>query len=248
MNSKTPEYSLIIAEDEAIPREFLLRLMSERPEFRIIAVASDGREALQALERETPDLLITDISLPYRSGIEIVESLNAMPYVIFATSYDHFAARAFELGAVDYIVKPVQRERLHQALDRFLVFAESRKRGASGGEQNDTRRAGLSVNESGTYFFVPHEEIVYIQASDRKTVLHTTERAYAATGMIKSFEEKLNGTSLLRIHKTYMINTDFFSHMKYLDKTPHVFLKDADETTLPVGRKYLAILKERLQL
>ncbi|MCR9144985.1 MAG: LytTR family DNA-binding domain-containing protein [bacterium] len=251
MNSERAEYRLIVTEDEEIPREYLLRLLSERPEFQVVAVARDGREARQALAQHTPDLLITDISLPYHSGIEVVESLSVMPYVIFATSYDHFAARAFELGAVDYIVKPVQRERLHQALDRFLIFAERSGRTAtpeSEGSASDTRQAGLSVNESGTYYFVPHESIVYIQASDRKTVLHTTERTYAVTGMIKSFEEKLEGTRLMRIHKTYMINTAFFSHLKYLDKTPHVFLNDQDETTLPVGRKYLPILKERLQL
>lgn len=245
--SAAPEYRVMVCEDETIPREYLLRLLEERPEFRVSAVARDGREALEVLARETPDLLITDISMPHHNGIEVVESLEHMPYVIFATSFDQFAVRAFELGAVDYIVKPVQRERLFTALDRFRAFTGKR---SSGSDESvaDTRQAGISVNENGTYFFVPHEQIVYIQASDRKTVLHTTERAYAATGMIKAFEEKLAGTSLMRIHKTYMVNADFISHMKYLDKTPHVFLKDSDETTLPVGRKYLPLLKERLQL
>lgn len=248
MTLEPGKFRLMITEDEVIPREYLLRLIAERPEFRVIAVACDGREALQALERETPDLLITDISLPYHTGIEVVESLETMPYVIFATSYDHFAVRAFALGAVDYIVKPVQKDRLNQALDRFLSFARTQQISTDTTARQDTREAGLSVNEGGTYYFIPHNDIVYIQASDRKTILHTSDRAYVATGMIKSFEEKLSETNLLRIHKTYMINTRFFSHMKYLDKTPHVFLKDGDETTLPVGRKYLPLLKERLHL
>lgn len=243
MNAQPPIYRIIVAEDDAIPREYLLHLLSERPEFQVIATARDGREAREALSRETPDLLITDISLPYHTGIEIVESLTEMPYVIFATSFDHFAVRAFELGAVDYIVKPVQRERLDQALARFLAFARNRPE-----QPRDSRKAGLSINESGTYYFIAHDEIVYIQAADRKTVVHTVNRAYAATGLIKTFEEKLNDTNLLRIHKTYMINTDFFSHLKYLDKTPHVFLNDPDESALPVGRKYLQNLKERLRL
>jgi two-component system LytT family response regulator len=247
VNERDASYRVMLVEDEVIPRENMLRLLAGRPEFRICAVACDGREALEILARESPDLLITDISLPYRTGIEIVESLERMPYVIFATSYDHFAARAFELGAVDYIVKPVQRDRLNVALDRFLTFAQKFPK-ADDAAAVDTRDAGLSINEGGVYYFLAHDDIAYISAADRKTVLHTTQRAYAAGGLIKSFESKLPSASFLRIHKTYIINAKYYSHMRYLNKTPHVFLNDSDETALPVGRKYFVALKERFGL
>ncbi len=101
------KYTVIIAEDEELPREALLALLRGRKDLEVVAAAEDGAQAEALVNEHRPDLLITDISMPHKTGVEVVESLSRMPYVIFTTSYDHFAVRAFEHGAVDNIVKPV---------------------------------------------------------------------------------------------------------------------------------------------
>lgn len=123
MNDRSP-YSVIMAEDELPARTLLTGFVKTRPELILQAVAKNGEEAVQSLSSAIYDLLLLDINLPVFSGIEVLEKITQIPYVIFTTAYSHYAVKAFEIGAIDYLHKPFSLERFNRAIDRFLSIKQ----------------------------------------------------------------------------------------------------------------------------
>ena len=236
-------FNVVVVEDNLVQRELVVRYVVSYPELKLSGIAADGKEAMEILAKNGVDLLVLDINLPYLSGMKILEKLENKPYVIFATSDDSYAARAFELGAVDYILKPVSEKRFKIAIERFLTFASNRRINSSKGLYNS-----ISINESGQYFPIAFDKIIYISAAQKKSIIHTGERDYEAIGLLGEIEGKLPHDVFFRIHKKYIINTNYLSYVKYIDRICHAYLKDDDESCLPIGRTHLDELKSKMNL
>ncbi len=115
-------FSVIIAEDELPARKLLEKFVNSHPELTLAKTVTNGRDALKVLSEDSFDLLLLDINLPVMSGIEVLENLNRIPYVIFTTAYNEYAVQAFDIGAVDYLLKPIFQKRFNKAVDRFITI------------------------------------------------------------------------------------------------------------------------------
>ncbi len=238
------KYTVLIVEDMIDARELIASFVEKRPELTLKATARNGEEALKLLRENNYDLALMDIHLPILSGIEVMEKLDRLPYIIFTTAYDNYAIKAFELGAIDYLLKPIEEERFNRAIHRFTRITSS-----GGTEAASTRDVALSFRENRRVCLVPHEDIIYCSAHGKHCIIHTEEKDFDASMMLKDAEEKLPPDSFLRIHKGFIVNTHAIASLIHDQGGQYIArIRDADDTVLPVGRAYVQNLKEKLRL
>ena len=236
--------SVIIIEDEQPARELLIDYIIKRKELRIDDIAKNGEEALQKLSKNRYDIIFLDIALPLMSGIEVLESIDYSPYVIFTSAYDHYAIRAFELGAVDYLLKPYTFERFNQAINKALVNLKDKVN-----LQRSLLSFGLSFKENNRHYIVAFDDLIFLSSNARHTIIHTADRDFETSQMLKELIAKLPDDTFVRIHKQYCVNLKYVSGLEYLIGGQYeLTLKDPDITRLPVGQKFSPILKGKLKI
>lgn len=234
--------SVFIAEDRQSSRDLLIEYMLFREELRLDGMAKNGEEALRMLSKKKYDLAFLDINLPILSGIEVLEKLKELPYVIFTTAFDKYAIKAFEMGAVDYLLKPFSLERFNQAVDRAL--------GIIGKEANyfkSPKDLGISFKCDKKNYIVPFDEIVYISSGTRHSILYTVDEEIQTPLNLKDVEGMLP-VNFIRVHKQYIVNSMFISRLEYIFGGKYeVTLNDSNKTKLPVGRVYYNEVKEKME-
>jgi DNA-binding LytR/AlgR family response regulator len=236
-------YSVMIAEDELPARELLIDYLMTRPEFRLSGIAKNGEDALKIISACKCDLLLLDIQLPVLTGIEVLERLENIPHVIFTTAYDRYALKAFEFGAVDYLLKPFSLERFNQSADRFLAAV------SKGQRKKTAYDIGLSFKEGGRHYLVSYGEIIYLSSHAKRTVIHTEGRDFETAGILKDIEKKLPENLFVRIHKQYVANLMHVSNLEHIIGGQYIaYMKDRDESPLPVGRSFAPSLKNRMRI
>jgi DNA-binding LytR/AlgR family response regulator len=242
MAAETTEIRVLVVEDEPLSRDFLCTLVERRPELTLAGSACTGPEALERLEKGDINLVLMDIHLPGKSGFQVLEQLEYEPHVIFTTSSGDRAIEAFELGAIDYLTKPVRTERFNRAVDRALMFI------SRGQPAEPLRSKGLFIAEKENYFLVQYKDIIYVSSHENYSAVHTTGKDYATYCSLKKMEDRLPAGEFLRIYKQFVVNLEWILRIQSdLNGNYTVFLKDSDETQLPVGRKYLPRLKALLR-
>lgn len=236
--------SVFIAEDEQPARELLIDYLLLRPELKLEGIAQNGDEALQKLLKGDYRLLFLDINLPILSGIQVLERLKKYPYLVFTTAYDKYAIKAFEMGAIDYLLKPFSKERFNQAVDKAVQAIQDNRSNI-----RSPLDIGLSIKENENHYILSYDNIVYVSSHARHTVIHTDDKCFEIANLLKDIEEKLPESSFIRIHKQFIVNMKFISHFQYMVGGQYeIYLKDEDETSLPVGRKYANLLKDKLKI
>lgn len=229
----------LIVEDNFQTAEKLREYIGIRPELDLIGVAGTGTEALRVIASGMPDLLLLDIHLPDMSGFDILEHLEDLPYIIFITAYDQFAVRAFEIGAIDYILKPFPESRLQQAIERYLEIGDRRSKNI-----RSLQNLGFHFQEKGRRYLLAHDDIIYISAHGKHTVLHTVFRDIEIRKMLKEVRESIPPEIFVRTHRQFIVNTKYILKLEH-EKSGHyrLHLKDESSTTLPVGREFAAGVK-----
>lgn len=245
MINSNNQYSVIIVEDETPSREILKKNLSEFPEFKLQNIARNGKDALQILNENKYDLLFLDINLPLMSGLEVLDNLKKdLPYIIFVTGYDKYAMKAFEIGAIDYLLKPYTKERFRQSINRFISFKKENKRYDLNYEKHC-----LPFKENRTQCLVAFNDIIYISSHGKHTVVHTEEKDFDSATLMKDIESKLIPDMFMRIHKQYIINIYYITKLKSSSGGRYIaILKDSDENALPVGRIFMQPLKKKLEV
>lgn len=215
---------VVVADDEPLARQRIEDLLAKETGVELTAVATDGDEAVETIVREEPDLVFLDVQMPGRSGIEVVSAVgpDQMPATIFVTAFDQFALKAFDLAAVDYLVKPFDDERFHQALRRARRAIELNE------VQQMTQRLAtllqnapppapaqarhyldrISVELRGQVRVVPVDRIDYITASGPYAELHVGDRMYAVRERMQTLEEQLDPGVFFRIHRSAIVRLD----------------------------------------
>jgi two-component system LytT family response regulator len=205
----------LIVDDEPLAREGLRMLLGDEPDVTGISEARNGAEAVVAIRGSRPDLVLLDVQMPELDGFGVLREVGAegMPPVIFVTAHDQFAIRAFEVNAIDYLLKPVTRERLRQALGRV------RERIAAQGLDNQHVRALLqqlsaqpthlsrvALRAAGRISFVNVEDILYVQAAENYVQLHLKTARHLLHVPIATLEASLDPRMFLRIHRSVIVN------------------------------------------
>jgi len=250
-----------LVDDEPPALARLRRMLRATGRVEVAGASSDPVEALQHLPRVSPDLLFLDIHMPGLSGFELLAELPAQPMVIFTTAYDHYALEAFEANSVDYLLKPIEPQRLDRALQKAerllgqgspsldvpaLIAQITSALGSPGKPAWLTRVASRSGDRVQV---VDLRHVTHVFAKDKLTFAATAERAFVVDRTIAELEGRLNPSRFVRIHRGVIVNLDHVLdlHAEFGGRMV-VRLKDAARTPLIVSRDRVRTLKERLGL
>lgn len=192
---------VLVVDDEVLARQRIEDLLAKEENVVLAGIASDGVSAIEAIRELRPDLVFIDVQMPGMSGIEVAKELGeAMPATVFVTAYDQHAVKAFELEAVDYLVKPFDDERFEQAFRRARRAAETRR--ASRGVDR------IPVEIRGQVRAVPVDRIEYITASGPYAELHVEGKTFAVRERMQALEDKLDPLQFFRIHRSAIVRVD----------------------------------------
>jgi len=246
-------FTTLIVDDEPLAREGLRMLLSRDPEIASIPEARNGREAVAAIRNSRPDLVFLDVQMPEMDGFEVVREVGAerMPPVVFVTAHDRFAIQAFEVNAIDYLLKPVTEERFAQAL------ARAKTRLYSGPGEDASRQIiglleslatprrylrRLAVRSAGKTVFVDLEDVHWMEAAENYVHLHTERANHLLHVAMNTLERSLDPEIFLRIHRSIIVN---ISRIKELQPGAHgEYLITLDSgVRLQSGRTYSERLK-----
>jgi two-component system LytT family response regulator len=246
----------VIVDDEPLGRERIRKLLADDPEIEVVGESPDGRDAVASIAKLKPDLLFLDVQMPEMNGFEVLEAVAGaeMPVVIFVTAYDHYAVKAFQVHALDYLLKSFDRERFGQAVRRAKAeIAKGREHRfderlvALLEDLQEQRRKPerLLVRSGGRIFFLRVEEIDWIEAADNYVCLHVGRESHLLRGTMASIEERLDGRKFLRIHRSTIVNLDRVRELVPLFHGDYtVRLRDGKELVL--SRSYRERLEEPL--
>jgi two-component system LytT family response regulator len=236
---------VVIVDDELLARQRIEDLLAKEPRIEIAGEARDGNEAVELIRDLQPDLVFLDVQMPGRTGIEVAEALagsgsaEALPVIIFTTAYERFALKAFDVAAVDYLVKPFDDERFAQALSRARKMIEAQPPRKS--EYVDR----IPVESRGQIRVVPVSLIDYITASGPYAELHVGQRTFAIREKMQTLEEKLDPAIFFRIHRSAIVRLDRIDTLLHAAGGDYaVRLKDGTE--LSVSRSRREELEERV--
>ena len=233
-------HSVLIVDDEAPARTLLREYLADLPAYTVAGEAANGLEAVEAVARFKPDLLLLDVQMPGLDGFEVLELLSEPPGVVFATAFDEYAVRAFEVGAVDYLLKPFSKERLASALERAAArlgtetkSALGRLAAAAAKERAPLGRVLVRVDDQ-TYV-VPVEKIDYIEAQGDYAVFVVAGKRLPKQQTLTELEAVLDPARFIRIHRSYLLNISRLKSLELYAKDSRIALLH-DGTKLPVSR------------
>jgi two-component system LytT family response regulator len=245
----------LIADDEPLARKRLRRLLAAHPSVEVVGEAADGPAAQKAIESLQPELVFLDIQMPGLSGLEVVSRLKHRPHIIFVTAHDEFAVRAFEERALDYLLKPVEPDRLARAVARIedhpaipsedprlaqLLEALSRAR-------PEYRK--IPVRQGAKILLVDVEKAVFFRAEDKYTVLYTVDGEHVLDRTIDELERTLDPESFLRIHRSVIVNINAVRDLTTIEGGRFaVNLNDSRNSRVFASRSGVKLLRERLKL
>ena len=243
----------VIIDDEAPARDLLRHYLKDIDSVEVVGECVDGFEGLKVISELKPDLVILDIQMPKLTGFEMLEVLNERPSVIFATAYDQYAIKAFELSAVDYLLKPFSKERLHSAISKVV---EKRKNNASTPNELDNllhvhseQTNGVNrivVRKGNAIKVIPLSDVKYLEADGDYVMVHYSDGKALKQQTMKYFEENLP-SSFVRIHRAYIVNMDLVVGIEPYGKDVHVAILSTGEK-LQVSKNGYKNIKERLKL
>ena len=247
---------VLIADDEPLARERLRTLLGAEDWVDVVAECQNGTEAVESITRLQPDLVFLDVQMPGATGFQVIDSVGPerMPLVVFVTAFDTYALRAFDVHALDYLLKPFDRERFGQALARARQQLERRTNGdlerrllelMQDLKGSSHRLERFVVKAGGRVFFVRADEIDWIEAAGNYVKLHVGSDAHLFRETMNTLEAQLDPEVFFRIHRSHIVNIERVKEMQpWFNGEYVVFLKNG--TRLTLSRGYREKLQERI--
>ena len=247
---------VLVADDEPLARERLSGLLGQEPDIEVVGQARDGEEAVTAIHDDSPDLVFLDVQMPQMSGFDVIEAVGSdkMPLVIFVTAYDQHALKAFQVRALDYLLKPFDRERFKDALSRARKQLERDENGDLGRRLlalvKDLRRDQpksdrLVVKSGGRLFFLRTDEIDWVEAAGNYVRLHVGPGSHLLRETMNAIEGRLDPEKFFRIHRSRIVNMERIQELQpWLNGEYAVLLRPG--TRLTLSRGYREKLQDRL--
>jgi len=241
----------VIVDDEEPARALLREYLAAHTDVQVVGECTNGFEAVKTIGDLGPDLVLLDVQMPKLDGFEVLELIEHPPAVVFVTAYDEFALKAFEVHAVDYVLKPIGRERLDEALAHVrarLTSSEARPSPAPVALAAAARAPGrhaerVLVKDGAHVHVIPVERLDWLEAQDDYVAIHTEGKSYLKPQTLAEIAGGLDPAHFVRIHRSYVLNVERLARLELYAKDSRVaILKDGKE--LPVSRAGYARLKE----
>ena len=256
MTESTEQTRVVIADDEPLARQRLRLLLADEPWIELVAECPDAPATIAAIEQFRPDLVFLDVQMPGGSGFDVIEAIGAdrMPLVVFVTAFDRYALRAFDVHALDYLLKPFDRERFREALARAREHVERRANGnleerllalVSDLKPGPQPLGRFAIKSAGRVFFVRADEIEWIEAAGNYVKLHVGPEAHLFRETMNAIEAKLDPGIFVRIHRSHIVNIERVRELQpWFNGEYVVFLTSGARLTL--SRGYREKLQERM--
>jgi DNA-binding LytR/AlgR family response regulator len=228
----------LIADDEPIARDIILKYCSHLSHLQVVAVCENALQAKQVLQKEKVELIFLDINMPVLDGISFIKTLRQPPQVIFTTAYKEYALTAFDLDAVDYLLKPFSLDRFIVAVDKAIEKLNRPTAVTVSVSPDESVNDALFIRTDNKIFRVLYRELIYAEASGNYTKVVTTSQVLLPSITFTSFEQQLPPTLFVRVHRSFIINKSMITFIE----GNRVFL---DKIEVPIGSNYKdAFLKE----
>lgn len=239
---------VMIAEDELLAREELIYMLEKEKDVLLCPSAETGEELLELYFEHKPDVLFLDIEMPGLTGVEvakqIMRSANEAPILVFTTAYDNYAIDAFEIEALDYLLKPFDQVRLHQAVERIRKRLQEKQE--TPGSEKGTTGSKLLIDDGEKMIVLSPESIYYAVPSQRTLEIHTENDVIESKMTLQELEKKLEGLSFFRTHRSYLVNLNHIHEITpWFNGAYNITLKNKEKSTIPVSRSARKALFEK---
>jgi two-component system LytT family response regulator len=238
----------ILIDDEPLARDIIKYYLADHPEIEIVAECKDGFDGLKAIAQYEPDLIFLDVQMPKISGFEMLELVERRPNVIFTTAFDEFAIKAFDVNAIDYLLKPIEKERFDQAVKKLISKSQTGNTDTSellNTPGNPVQSSRVVVKVDRSIKIIPTSEIHYFEADDDQVKISTADGAYFKNKTMSFFEQTLDAAQFIRVHRSYIINLNQVSKIELKEKENYVVLLKSG-LWLPVSKSGYMKLKASL--
>jgi two-component system LytT family response regulator len=240
----------IIVDDEELARSLLREMLGRHADIEILAECANGFEAVKAVAERKPDLILLDVQMPKLNGFEVLELIGADTAVIFVTAYDTYAMRAFDVHAVDYLLKPFGEDRFDAALararERIVRKTPVPAELSAAARPPAQFLERIVIKDGAKVHIVPVAKVDYLEAQDDYVAVHSAGKSYLKQQTISSLESGLDPARFIRIHRSYIVNLERVTKLEPYTKESRVVVL-ADGTQLPVSRAGYARLAELLK-
>jgi len=240
----------IVIDDESLARELLKDYISEIPELEIIGEFADGFSGFKGIQELKPDLVFLDIQMPKLNGFEMIELLDEKPAIIFTTAFDQYAIKAFELNAVDYLLKPFSLDRFKESVNKAISRNDSEKPSP---ERLDELQKHLDsknefinrivVKSRNSIFVLPVQQVNYMEAQDDYVMIYMDNAHYLKQKTMKYYEDHLDPEEFLRIHRSFIVRIEKIIKIEPYEKSSFVAILK-NNVKIPVSRSGYSRLRE----
>ncbi|PUZ24537.1 two component transcriptional regulator, LytTR family [Chitinophaga costaii] len=242
----------IIIDDEPLARAVVKEYLASYTQITLLQECGDGFEGLKAIQQHQPDLLFLDVQMPKINGFEMLELVEHLPSVIFTTAFEEHAIRAFEVNAVDYLLKPFSKERFDKALQKWIGTSESVRNLATaqviavaGTSPLQSNRIVVKLN--GKIKIIPVQDVYYLEAADDYVKVVTEEGAFLKNKTMSFFEQLLDMAQFARVHRSYILNVNQVTRIEPYEKENHLAILKSG-AKIPVSKTGYPKLKAALGL
>ena len=256
MNTNASPIKAIIIDDEPLARSIVVEYLQSYPEITVLQECNDGFEGIKAIQQHHPDLIFLDIQMPKINGFEMLELVEQPPAVIFTTAFDEYAIKAFESHAVDYLLKPFNKDRFDKAIRKWLdqrattpaiQAAPISEEFLEAAAHSPAQQQRIVVKTGGKIKIIPVEDIHYLEAADDYVKIHTHHGAFLKNRTMSWFERALDPTQFVRTHRSYILNVQQVTRIDPYEKDSHLCVLQSG-AQVPVSKAGYVKLKGVLGL
>ncbi len=215
---------VIIIDDEPLARSIVKKYLEEFNDLEIVAECSNGFEGVKAIEEHQPDLIFLDIQMPKINGFEMLELIDVKPGVIFTTAFDEYAIKAFDSSAVDYLLKPLSKDRFRKAIDKWKATNTSENNKNNVDEiysKQPDEHLRIVVKEKGNIQILLTSTVFFIEAYDDYVKIHTQDKTYLKKKTMNYYEKSLEKVGFFRIHRSFILNINHLTRIESFEKNSY---------------------------
>jgi len=242
-------YKAILIDDEPLARQLLKTLLQPYQQIEVVAECGDGFEGFKAIQEHAPDLIFLDIQMPRLNGFEMLELLDTPPAVIFTTAFDEYALKAFEAHAIDYLLKPIVKDRFEKAMQKWLQQTPNKETPQVSTLLENNIYEGyqhrIVVKDNGLIRIIPAQDIFYIEANDDYIKIVTDNGSYLKKSTLSHIEQTLDPQQFVRVHRSYLVPVTQLMRIEPYEKESHIALLHCGAKVM-VSKSGMAKLKSLL--
>lgn len=235
---------VIIIDDEPLARMILIEYLAKYTDIEIVAECADGFEGVKKITDLKPDLIFLDIQMPKINGFEMIELLDCIPSIIFTTAFDEFALKAFDNNAIDYLLKPFGEERFDKAIKKWQLNSNQNtiEKLINNLPTSPIANNRIIVKTKGKIKIIPIDEVFFIEANNDFVKIFTTEGIHLKSKTMQYFEESLNTSVFVRVHRSYLVNIEQITRLELYEKDNYLAILK-NNTQIPVSKSGYQKLK-----